>query len=679
MNQAFQVFGDINENEVSSKEAGYSLIEQHQKTKKEILESSLLTLEEGKELLSKIKEMSVYGTSVTDKNRTSTVCCSIEHLLETLNDKRLHLEELWKNRKAKLEYCIQIFFLRQGIKKTLDWILNEGNTFLEDTRLGTNYSEALEFQVVHNAFIKTNYKNIHDNVMQWMRSADQFVHTGLERADEAHQEAHILHEKWEKFALKLEHRRKLLSIVVSFYKQTDQASERLKQIQRDIELEEEKIKKLSSVEESRTASAMSKSSVSKSKSSSIRKDSISSSNEELTQRHADLSNQLAEVSGPGLREAKIILEKVGREEDFQSKHVIKRVHEFTEHIRDLKTKLSNDIQDKIVKSVESENNDESKLFAEIIEFENKYNNVFSWITNVGETFLTYHRDMGVDVRYVSDYVDNHQQMESDLKENLIELNKLREKANNLLKNCQTDEPQVSQIRKNMERIEKKWANLKKSVEQRIIIAADHLEFIKLLNKFRNSALDLQELFKTASDYMSNINSNNIFEQRLQDKMNHFEMNYKELVGKGKLVIEMLKKTDSEVLKLNSNHIISDIEIMLSSSASLFESMQNNLKLWREKMLSRNMFKEQWTEFITTTKETIKKTVEIEESFFSESNNSSSSLQHHSEVRKSYQKKVDDLIQVLKVKIFSFILNLKIFIVCKQQTKKILSLRKSPPT
>lgn len=41
--------------------------------------------------------------------------------------------------------------------------------------------------------------------------------------------------------------------------------------------------------------------------------------------------------------------------------------------------------------------------------------LFSWITNIGETFLTQHRDMGVDIAYVSDYVDNHQQMKTDLK------------------------------------------------------------------------------------------------------------------------------------------------------------------------------------------------------------------------------------------------------------------------
>ncbi len=371
--------------------------------------------------------------------------------------------------------------------------------------------------------------------MQWLRTADQFVHTGLERADQAHQEAHNLHEKWEKFALKLDHRRKLLSIVVSFYKQTEQASERLRQIQTEIELEEEKIKQLSSNNEEEESKRLSSSSSIKS----AGKSSLSSSNEELTQRHVNLSSQLAQVSEPGLREAKIILEKVSNEDAVETKHVIKRVHEFTEHVRDLKTKLSNDTQDKIAKNVESESS-ESKVFSEIVEFESKYSNVFAWVSNVGESFLTHHRDMGSDITYVSDYVDNHQQMDTDLKENLVELNKLRERAHRLY--TEFNEEQCLQIRKSMEHLESKWSKLKKSVEERIIVANDHLRFIKLHNQFRNSALDLQELFKTASDCVTNVvGGKTIFEQRVQEKMINFEMLYRDLVNQGKFVIEMLKK------------------------------------------------------------------------------------------------------------------------------------------
>jgi hypothetical protein len=80
------------------------------------LETSLVTFEDGKELVSSLKEMSLYSDSLS-QHATTSACHSIEHLLELLNSRRCHLEELWKQRKIKLEQCIQICYLKDEIKK----------------------------------------------------------------------------------------------------------------------------------------------------------------------------------------------------------------------------------------------------------------------------------------------------------------------------------------------------------------------------------------------------------------------------------------------------------------------------------------------------------------------------------------------------------------------------------
>ncbi len=49
-----------------------------------------------------------------------------------------------------------------------------------------------------------------DNVMKCLRHTNQYILTDLEKADMAHQEAHVLLVKREKFAMKLDERRKLL-------------------------------------------------------------------------------------------------------------------------------------------------------------------------------------------------------------------------------------------------------------------------------------------------------------------------------------------------------------------------------------------------------------------------------------------------------------------------------------
>ena len=123
---------------------------------------------------------------------------------------------------------------------------------------------------------------------------------------------------------------------------------------------------------------------------------------------------------------------------------------------------------------------------------------------------------------------------------------MREKSEELIKNCQNEE-QSNHIKKNITKIEQKWQKLKKSVETRTWISIDYLEFLKILNKFRNLALDLQELFKNANDYsgnyIENFDSSSSFENYVKERIKTFEMIYKELNNKGERSIEKIKKVN----------------------------------------------------------------------------------------------------------------------------------------
>lgn len=602
----------------------------------EILESSLQTFNEGKELLTRLKEMNIYSEQSDRSVTASSACHSIEQLLEVLNDRRRHLEDQWHQKRVKLEQCIQICFLRDEIGQFTNWIVNHGFKYLEDARLGSNYHEALELQQKHNQFEKDHNKPLHDNVMRCLRTADQFIHTGLQRADQAHQEAHSLLEKWEKFALKMDQRRKLLCIVASFYKQTEEASERLNQIKREIQAEEQKTKLLSEGDKRRR-----RGSSGDEKTSSL--GSISP-NLEIAQHNVHLSNQLAEISAPGLREGRIVLEKIGAE--FESEDVIRRVYEFTEQVKDLKTKLTNDTQDKVVRTAQSDV--EERRMTEIIEFENKYNNIVAWMTNIGESFLTQHRDMGVDVAYVSDYLDNHQQMAADLKENEAEFRHVKEASERIVASTESKEL-AQQIVDNISQMEQKWNKLKRCVDERIKVGLDYLRFVKLVNQFRVASQNLQELFKTINQ---DVASSSVFEAHVQEKLSSYRELYDQLIQSSESSIDVLKRADHEILKLNSNHMISDIEIMVNEANSLFNSIKSTYEIWRERLNSKLTFKEEWQEFMVNARKMITKTTLVEENFFSKStSNFESSLQ----VAESYQQSLDEFMPTIKVIFFSLIL------------------------
>lgn len=76
----------------------------------------MMTLQEGQLLLDRIREMGTHA-HVQNRHATTAACYGIEHLLELLQDRRRHLEELWLQRKVRLEQCLQLLLLDREVNK----------------------------------------------------------------------------------------------------------------------------------------------------------------------------------------------------------------------------------------------------------------------------------------------------------------------------------------------------------------------------------------------------------------------------------------------------------------------------------------------------------------------------------------------------------------------------------
>jgi hypothetical protein len=109
---------------------------------------------------------------------------------------------------------------------------------------------------------------------------------------------------------------------------------------------------------------------------------------------------------------------------------------------------------------------------------------------------------------------------------------------NILQMNQTKE-EPEQIIANIQKMEERCSKLRKTVEKRIQVATQYLDFIKRLSQFRNLATDLQELFKSLSGHGSST-TEYVFEQHVHEKMQSFEKIYKELAIKGQSSIVLLK-------------------------------------------------------------------------------------------------------------------------------------------
>lgn len=90
-------------------------------------------------------------------------------------------------------------------------------------------------------------------------------------------------------------------------------------------------------------------------------------------------------------------------------------------------------------------------------------------------------------------------------------------------------------------IEQKWNRLNLSVDTRIQVSAEYLQFIKTNNQFRNLALDLQEIFKTVGELNESSTSSSILEQHIEEKLKNFERVNHDLTRKGNYTIDLLRK------------------------------------------------------------------------------------------------------------------------------------------
>ena len=87
------------------------------------------TLQEGQSLLDRIREMGMRA-DVQNRHATTAACYGIEHLLELLQDRRRRLEELWVQRRVKLEQCLQLLLLDTEVNKVSGYDLHLGTLHL---------------------------------------------------------------------------------------------------------------------------------------------------------------------------------------------------------------------------------------------------------------------------------------------------------------------------------------------------------------------------------------------------------------------------------------------------------------------------------------------------------------------------------------------------------------------
>ncbi|XP_074642495.1 uncharacterized protein LOC141899810 [Tubulanus polymorphus] len=541
-------------------ESARRLLQQHQEMKKSILESSKLTLEQGQALLARIKEMGMHA-DIQNYHATTAACYGIEHMLELLHDRRRHLEDMWLQRKIKLEQCLQLCQLDQEVHKISEWYTNQGDVYLSNRNLGDSMSAIQHLQDQHTRF-ESQAREVQETVLRLIRTANQILHSTSLDADEIKERLRMIDERSENFMIQLDTRRRNLSLAGSFFKQAHAAILKLDQIEMQ----------LNSTDLPRN-SAM------------------------LAERHASLSNAIIEVTTPALREGRILLERVSSD-DSGADGVRVKMDELVAR--------STALED-LCKARKEQVGEKSQAYNM---FQEKYTSVHTWIVQVGLAILNDHRELGQNLYTAQDFLELHERLDEEIMDKDKDVESLWNAAQDLLT---AEDPDAADADEKAKNLRENWTILKSIVEIRIQLTLVYTVFLRLNQQLTQELDEIEELLKSNRYYLQDISEAVI--KHIESKWTQMFQTYQELSDKGQEFLDRNKEVDAEANKLDNRRTVFIVESYLTKFKDRKEHITNLLEVWQQHVMSGKEFKSQWHQFVQDARRTIDWIMTVEHEFF----------------------------------------------------------------
>ncbi|OCT60920.1 hypothetical protein XELAEV_18046943mg [Xenopus laevis] len=146
----------------------------------------------------------------------------ITSLLDKLHSTRQHLHQMWHVRKLKLDQCFQLRLFEQDAEKMFDWITHNKEVFLQGhTEIGMSYQHAIDLQTQHNHFAM-NSMNAYVNINRIMSVASRLSEAGHYASQQIKQISGQLDQEWKSFAAALDERSTILAMSAVFHQKSEQ-------------------------------------------------------------------------------------------------------------------------------------------------------------------------------------------------------------------------------------------------------------------------------------------------------------------------------------------------------------------------------------------------------------------------------------------------------------------------
>uniref|UniRef100_UPI0014455B36 kalirin-like n=1 Tax=Epinephelus lanceolatus TaxID=310571 RepID=UPI0014455B36 len=196
----------------------------HQELNEEISANYTQVSESGKALLDVLQRCpATESEESTAKPDFTAATHGIMGVLHQVMQGHHEVEVAWQHRKLRLHQRLQLCVFQQDVRQVLDWVEQHGEVFLnKHSGVGKSLHRARALQKRHDDFQQVA-QNTYTNAEKLLEAADQLAQSGECEEEEIYQAARDLELRMQAFIQRVEQRKLLLDLAVSFYTHTKES------------------------------------------------------------------------------------------------------------------------------------------------------------------------------------------------------------------------------------------------------------------------------------------------------------------------------------------------------------------------------------------------------------------------------------------------------------------------